>query len=129
MWRRGWASAPRQRRGVDGRWAGGDARPAFIRHEGPMTVREPVDNPLRAGMRSPRTPEPGTLVIFGATGDLTQRKLIPALYNLALEGLLLGEFSAVGFARRPPPPLRPPPPPQLLRRDRPAPGRGGSGPR
>ncbi|MEE8347746.1 MAG: glucose-6-phosphate dehydrogenase, partial [Dehalococcoidia bacterium] len=65
-----------------------------------MTVQEPVDNPLRAGMRSQRTPEPNTLVIFGATGDLTQRKLIPALYNLALEGLLPGGFSAVGFARR-----------------------------
>src|SRR3972149_301758 len=100
MWRRGWASAPRQRRGVDGRWAGGDARPAFIRHEGPMTIPETVDNPLRVGMRSPRTPEPSTLVIFGATGDLTQRKLIPALYNLALEGLLPGGFSVVGFARR-----------------------------
>ncbi len=66
-----------------------------------MTVQKMVENPLRVGMRSPRTPEPNTLVIFGATGDLTQRKLIPALYNLALEGLLPGEFSAVGFARRP----------------------------
>ena len=65
-----------------------------------MTVQEPVDNPLRVGMRSQRTPEPNTLVIFGATGDLTQRKLIPALYNLALEGLLPGGFSVVGFARR-----------------------------
>ena len=66
-----------------------------------MTVQDTADNPLRVGMRSPRTPAPNTLVIFGATGDLTQRKLIPALYNLALEGLLPGEFSAVGFARRP----------------------------
>lgn len=66
-----------------------------------MTVQKMADNPLRVGMRSPRTPAPNTLVIFGATGDLTQRKLIPALYNLALEGLLPGEFSAVGFARRP----------------------------
>jgi glucose-6-phosphate 1-dehydrogenase len=66
-----------------------------------MTVQERVENPLRVGMRSPRTPEPNTLVIFGATGDLTRRKLMPALYNLALEGLLPGGFSAVGFARRP----------------------------
>ncbi|TEU00508.1 MAG: glucose-6-phosphate dehydrogenase, partial [Dehalococcoidia bacterium] len=66
-----------------------------------MTVQKTAENPLRVGMRSPRTPEPNTIVIFGATGDLTQRKLIPALYNLALEGLLPGEFSAVGFARRP----------------------------
>ena len=66
-----------------------------------MMVQDAAENPLRVGMRSPRTPEPNTLVIFGATGDLTQRKLIPALYNLTLEGLLPGEFSAVGFARRP----------------------------
>ncbi len=66
-----------------------------------MTVQETVDNPLREGMRSPRTPEPNTLVIFGATGDLTQRKLIPALYNLALEGLLPGGSCVVGLARRP----------------------------
>ncbi len=40
------------------------------------------------------------MVIFGASGDLTQRKLIPALYNLAREKLLRREFSIVGFARR-----------------------------
>jgi len=71
------------------------------RDGGKMTVPERAENPLRVGMRSPRKPEPNTLVIFGATGDLTQRKLVPALYNLALEGLLPGEFAAVGFARRP----------------------------
>ena len=52
-------------------------------------------------MRSQRTPEPNTLVIFGASGDLTQRKLVPALYDLSLEGLLPGGFSVVGMARRP----------------------------
>jgi glucose-6-phosphate 1-dehydrogenase len=66
-----------------------------------MTTEERVENPLRVGMRSQRTPEPATLVIFGATGDLTGRKLMPALYNLTLEGLLPGGFSVVGFARRP----------------------------
>jgi glucose-6-phosphate 1-dehydrogenase len=40
------------------------------------------------------------MVIFGATGDLTSRKLVPALYNLALERRLPGGFSVVGFARR-----------------------------
>lgn len=40
------------------------------------------------------------LVIFGATGDLTARKLIPALYNLAKEGQLPGHFACIGFARR-----------------------------
>jgi glucose-6-phosphate 1-dehydrogenase len=58
------------------------------------------DNPLRTGLRLGRTPEPCTMVIFGATGDLTSRKLVPALYNLARERRLPGGFSAVGFARR-----------------------------
>jgi glucose-6-phosphate 1-dehydrogenase len=40
------------------------------------------------------------MVIFGATGDLTSRKLVPALYNLARERRLPGGFSVVGFARR-----------------------------
>lgn len=66
-----------------------------------MTAPDTGDNPLREGMRSQRTPEPNTLVIFGATGDLTQRKLVPALYNLALQGLLPGDFSVLGVARRP----------------------------
>ncbi|MFN2374945.1 MAG: hypothetical protein ABR538_00285, partial [Candidatus Binatia bacterium] len=43
---------------------------------------------------------PCTLVLFGASGDLTKRKLIPALYNLVREGLLPDEFAVVGFARR-----------------------------
>ena len=41
------------------------------------------------------------LVILGATGDLTHRKLVPALYNLAHEGQLPSSFAIVGFARRP----------------------------
>jgi glucose-6-phosphate 1-dehydrogenase len=61
----------------------------------------PTSNPLRAGMRSARTVEPCVLVIFGATGDLTHRKLLPALYNLAIEQPLPPQFSVVGVARRP----------------------------
>ncbi|MFK5923239.1 MAG: glucose-6-phosphate dehydrogenase [Verrucomicrobiota bacterium] len=45
-------------------------------------------------------PESCTLVIFGATGDLTHRKLIPALYNLAAEGNLPPGLKVIGFARR-----------------------------
>ena len=45
-------------------------------------------------------PESCTLVIFGATGDLTHRKLIPALYNLAVDGDLPAGLRVVGFARR-----------------------------
>lgn len=43
---------------------------------------------------------PCVMVIFGAAGDLTKRKLIPALYNLAKERLLSQEFAVIGFARR-----------------------------
>src|SRR5437016_2196318 len=45
-------------------------------------------------------PQPCTVVIFGATGDVTHRKLIPALYNLAADGDLPSALSVVGFARR-----------------------------
>jgi len=46
-----------------------------------------------------RPGDPCAMVIFGASGDLTKRKLIPALYNLAKDNLLSKEFSLVGFAR------------------------------
>ncbi len=58
-------------------------------------------NPLREGLRTKHSPEPCVMVIFGATGDLTHRKLLPALYNLALEHPLPAGFSVIGFARRP----------------------------
>ncbi|MEE8160747.1 MAG: glucose-6-phosphate dehydrogenase [Acidobacteriota bacterium] len=57
------------------------------------------ENPLREGLRLERTPEPCTVVIFGASGDLTQRKLLPALYNLARQNLLPSGFSIVGTGR------------------------------
>jgi len=56
---------------------------------------------LREGLRLERVPDPCVMVIFGASGDLTRRKLIPALYNLAYDGLLPPGFSIVGYARRP----------------------------
>lgn len=59
-----------------------------------------LKNPLREGLLSRALPEPCTLVIFGATGDLTHRKLIPALYNLEVDGNLPPALSVVGFARR-----------------------------
>ncbi len=59
------------------------------------------DNPFRDGQISRRSPEPCALVIFGATGDLTRRKLVPAIYNLAHEGQLPAGFAIVAFARRP----------------------------
>ncbi len=57
-------------------------------------------NPLRAGIVARSSPDPCAVVIFGATGDLTGRKLLPALYNLAHEGQLPGGFAIVGFGRR-----------------------------
>ncbi|HYN87653.1 MAG TPA: glucose-6-phosphate dehydrogenase [Ardenticatenaceae bacterium] len=59
------------------------------------------ENPLREGLRLQRTPEPATIVIFGGTGDLTERKLIPALYTLFNEHLLPPRFTIIGTARRP----------------------------
>ena len=57
-------------------------------------------NPLRGGMRMSRVPGPGALVIFGASGDLAHRKLLPALYNLALRNMLPSAFALIGVARR-----------------------------
>jgi glucose-6-phosphate 1-dehydrogenase len=48
-----------------------------------------------------RTPDPCIVVIFGASGDLTKRKLLPALYHLDQSGLLPKDFAVVGVARRP----------------------------
>ncbi|MGN6371590.1 MAG: glucose-6-phosphate dehydrogenase [Solirubrobacteraceae bacterium] len=57
------------------------------------------ENPLTAGLE--RLPVPQTtLTIFGATGDLARRKLLPALYNLAHEGALPERFHLVGVSRR-----------------------------
>src|SRR5262245_26192371 len=56
----------------------------------------------RAYAAQSRAGEPGdpcAMVIFGASGDLTKRKLIPALYNLAKDNLLSREFALIGFGR------------------------------
>ncbi len=45
--------------------------------------------------RSERIPDPGVVVIFGASGDLTKRKLLPALFHLEQQGLLPAEFAIV----------------------------------
>src|SRR5947209_6466447 len=58
-------------------------------------------NPLREGLSTRAVPQPCAIVIFGATGDLTHRKLIPALYNLAANGELPPAVAIIGFARRP----------------------------
>jgi glucose-6-phosphate 1-dehydrogenase len=60
---------------------------------------EQLDNPLLEGLRIRRRPDPCILVIFGASGDLTSKKLMPALYSLAFRGLLPEKFGIVGAAR------------------------------
>jgi glucose-6-phosphate 1-dehydrogenase len=60
---------------------------------------ESEENPLLEGLRLRRTPEPCVLAIFGASGDLTRRKIFPALYSLALRKLLPEQFAVVGIAR------------------------------
>ncbi|PZO48865.1 MAG: glucose-6-phosphate dehydrogenase [Phormidesmis priestleyi] len=59
-----------------------------------------LENPLRIGLQHDRIPAPQILVIFGASGDLTQRKLVPALYQMRLERRLPPELTIVGVARR-----------------------------
>jgi glucose-6-phosphate 1-dehydrogenase len=58
-----------------------------------------LQNVLRDDQRLPRVPEPGVMVIFGASGDLTARKLVPALYDLAAARRLPMEFAVVGISR------------------------------
>lgn len=57
-------------------------------------------NPLRAGLQMDRMPEPCVMVIFGVTGDLTARKLMPSLYDLAIGHPLPEGFSIVGVSHR-----------------------------
>ncbi|MGI5169316.1 glucose-6-phosphate dehydrogenase [Spirillospora sp. CA-253888] len=60
----------------------------------PNPLRDPRDK------RLPRVAGPSVLVLFGVTGDLSRKKLLPAIYDLANRGLLPPGFSLVGFARR-----------------------------
>ncbi len=65
------------------------------------TVTTTTDvNPLREALPRTRVPDPCAVVLFGATGDLTHRKLVPALYHLGRGGNMPSEYAIVGFARR-----------------------------
>jgi glucose-6-phosphate 1-dehydrogenase len=90
------------------------SRAARTGDDGPLTARElrlarpekrrtagrTLDNPLREGLRLERVPDPATLVLFGATGDLANRKVVPALFQLWRTNLLPHEFAIVGIGRR-----------------------------
>lgn len=65
------------------------------------TAPETMQNPLAEGLMTERRPDPFVLVIMGATGDLTERKLIPAMFHLSCGGYLPQRFAIVGVARRP----------------------------
>src|SRR5437773_1382024 len=60
---------------------------------------KPVEivNPLTVGKATSFLPQPCSLVIFGAAGDLAWRKLLPAVYNLNADGVLPSHFAVVGF--------------------------------
>jgi glucose-6-phosphate 1-dehydrogenase len=58
-----------------------------------------AENPLLEGLQLRRTPDPCAIVIFGASGDLTHKKLFPALYSLAFRRLLPEKLAVVGVAR------------------------------
>jgi glucose-6-phosphate 1-dehydrogenase len=90
------------------------AQPAPRTKDAPRTMRElrearqgkrpskakPVENVLREGLRLERVPDPCILVLFGATGDLAHRKVIPAMYHLWRTNLLPHEFVLLAVGRR-----------------------------
>ena len=64
-------------------------------------MEEPTDrHPFLEGLSSHRGAFPTVIVIFGASGDLTARKLMPALYNLGVDNLLPADFFFIGYGRR-----------------------------
>ncbi|MBI3750015.1 MAG: hypothetical protein HY262_14400, partial [Chloroflexi bacterium] len=91
------------------------ARPAPRPKDAPRTMRDlrlahqgrkasrpkPPENVLREGLRLERVPDPSVLVLFGGTGDLAHRKVIPALYQLWRTNLLPHEFVLLAIGRRP----------------------------
>jgi glucose-6-phosphate 1-dehydrogenase len=70
-----------------------------------LTITMPPTSPPTTSAASgktirPAVTQPCTIVIFGASGDLTRRKLLPALYNLLLDGLLPDNFAVLGLGRK-----------------------------
>jgi glucose-6-phosphate 1-dehydrogenase len=90
------------------------AQPAPRPKDAPRTMREirevrqgkraarakPAENVLREGLRLEKVPDPCVLVLFGATGDLAHRKVIPAMYQLWRTNLLPHEFVLLAVGRR-----------------------------
>jgi len=73
-----------------------------LAHASKRTSRaKPMENVLREGLRLARIPDPSVLVLFGSTGDLAHRKVLPALYHLWRTDLLPHEFRVLAIGRRP----------------------------
>lgn len=70
------------------------------RHGRRLPRSKPAENVLREGLRLERVPDPSVLVLFGATGDLAHRKVVPALYQLWRTNLLPHEFILLAIGRR-----------------------------
>src|SRR4051794_33950374 len=94
----------------------GPRRDGPTRKDAPRTMRDlrlateskrraaanrPLENPLREGLRLGRVPDPAVFVLFGSTGDLAHRKVVPALFQLWRTHLLPHEFMIVAVGRRP----------------------------
>ncbi len=69
-------------------------------HESPGLIEDLNLNPLREGMTQVSTAPPSVMVIFGVSGDLTSRKLMPSLYDLAMTSRLAEGFTIIGISRR-----------------------------
>src|SRR4029450_4398765 len=92
--RRAWSAGPQAASDRPRRRCPRADRGGVVNAVRPNPLRDPQDR------RLPRIAGPCGLVIFGVTGDLSRKKLMPAIYDLANRGLLPPGFSLVGFARR-----------------------------
>ncbi len=72
-----------------------------LSHRHPARSSTRLTNPLRSGLRLERMPDPFLFVLFGATGDLSHRKVVPAIYQLWRSNLLPHEYQLVCIGRRP----------------------------
>ena len=79
----------------------GTIRQLRLAHRGHRRPSGRLTNPLREGLRLERMPDPFLFVLFGATGDLSHRKVVPALYQLWRSNLLPHEFVLICIGRRP----------------------------
>src|SRR6476646_4626956 len=78
----------------------GTIRDLRLPHKGHRKAPSRLTNPLREGLRLERMPDPFVFILFGATGDLSHRKVVPALYQLWRSNLLPHEFMLVAIGRR-----------------------------